>query len=96
LHGEEAGPFDRDVERVARLLDRALLEGTRRRDDARASTDLHTTRALRAWRADRLVVQVLEQRVLSLVADGIRVREVVRDRVELGLLRGHPGRRDVE
>src|SRR5437868_3194693 len=81
-------PLDRDVKRAARLLDRALRVAAA--DDPRGSPRAGC--GVRAGRVAALgVEQVLEADDLALVTGRVDVGEVVGNRVELILLRLHPG-----
>ena len=99
---EESVALDDEVERIVRLLEVALAEDPLRGDGACAETDLdarrnhRALRALQARRAERLVEQVLEVHARLLEPGRVHVREVVRDRVEVQLLRLHAGRGGIE
>ncbi|MNC85141.1 hypothetical protein D3C83_07220 [compost metagenome] len=101
-HLEEAVAFDREVERAAGAAHVAGGEVPRRRHRARAEAGLEADgrlaflRRRRARRLDLLVDQVLELDAALLEAGRVHVREVVRDVVDVGLLRVHPARRRIK
>src|SRR5579884_1326258 len=98
---EEPVALDRDVERVAGLLQRPLGERLLRGADLHAQTDVLSDRDdrradRRAGRAHGLVDQVLESRLVRAEPGRVDVREVVADRVDVVLLSDHPGRGGVQ
>ncbi len=82
-HLEVARAFDRQVERIAGFLERALCFAAPDHLGARA----RARRGVGAGHVDRVVQQVTEGDTLGLVAARGDVREVVADRVQLFLLR---------
>ena len=100
---EEAVAADRDVERAAGLLQRALRHQPRRADrlDAGAEIDadrqdVALRRGLRADAADVVVEQILEFDALALVAGGRHVGEVVGDDLDVEFHGHHAGRCSTE
>ena len=92
LHGEEGVAADRDVERIAGLLHRALGEV----EPGRAvlhEADAAVVAAKLVRARDRHQVFV-EDDVVGLEAGGVQVRDVVRDDVELALKRDLPRQSD--
>ena len=93
LDAQEALALDRDVERLVGPLQRALVERAARVDRGDAGA---RARALGGGAARLGVDEVAEADAQVLVARRVRVGEVVRHRVDTGLLGGHPGRGGVE
>src|SRR3712207_6676698 len=94
LHLEVAVAADGEVEAVLGLLQVALLGDAVDRRRLHAEPDLRprgqdraVVRALRADAAEVLVEQVLELGPPALVAGGVQVGDVVRDDLDVGLLR---------
>jgi hypothetical protein len=89
---EEAVALDGEVERVAGLLQVALQEELDRARDLGAGADLQAGGHLlvgdrgRARLAQRRVQERAEVDAVPLERRGVHVRDVVRDRVDLGLL----------
>ena len=85
----------RHVELLAGLVELTLCEDLRGRDDAAAVTHLDAGRdnfssaGICADRARLLIDQILKLDLTALKPRGVHVREVVRDRVEIELLRLH-------
>src|SRR6185312_11198414 len=92
----EALPVDRDIERVAGGLQRAVGEQSHGRDGANADTDLQAGGHLRELRGLRtglpqlLIQQILEYGALAFEAVGADVGQVVRDHVDVELLSFQP------
>ena len=95
LDAEEALALDGDIGRIARGLQVALREDALRRRRARAKTDGKTRRILRIGAAlCACSTQVLINKILKLCtnllgAEGIDIRNVVRNDVHVVLLRLH-------
>ena len=103
LNLEEAIPLDRDVEFLAGLGELALREnlGGRRHPGAVADFGARGHEIATAGIGARsaggfLIEQILKLDLAALEAGGVHVREVVRDRVEIELLRLHAGGSGVE
>src|SRR5690606_32918411 len=99
---EEAVALDREVERAAGRLDRALRVDALDRREPGAAADLDRGDADRVRVADRdrsldrLVEQVLEVRTATLEPGRVHVRQIVRDDLDAKLLRHHPRGRSTE
>src|SRR5581483_1897502 len=99
---EEPVAPDRDVEWVRGLREVALQVhpldggGLDPEPDLDAGRDLRRSGRERARLLERLVEEVLEVGAASLEAGRVHVREVVRDHVDVELLRLHAGRSGVE
>src|SRR2546427_8054899 len=99
---EEALPFNREVQRVVRRLQVAGLEVARGGDRTRAEPGFEANRRLRLLRGRRpgslelLVDEVLELDTALLEAGRVHVGQVVRDVIDVRLLRVHPARRRIQ
>src|SRR5579859_5849249 len=93
--------LNRQIERIARLIEIALLLDDFRSSSPRTESDLQTgginclLRRRRAWRDKTLVQQILKLKPPAPEARSTRVREVVGDVVKVQLLRFHSACRGV-
>src|SRR5262249_40266773 len=88
LHDEEAVAAQREIHRVAGLLDRALLEHRVGAGEAHAGAE--------AIAAELAAEHVGEVGAVALVADGVDVGDVVTDDADGRAVRGHAAGADVE
>src|SRR5690606_33428793 len=102
LDREEAVPFDREVEGVARGQEGPLFVDVDGASNAHAAAELNAERRLsrltgrRAGLTNHLVEKILKLDALALEADGAGVRNVVGDPLEAGLLCRHSSRSNVK
>ena len=99
---KKAVAVDSPIERAVGLLEGALLEVGLRALDANAQADVDAgrrvlARAVLVTRQDIVAIeQILEVRPVLLEGRSVHVRQIVGDRVELGLQRVHARRCGVE